>query len=223
MSADYTADIERAVNAGIDMIMVPIRYRAFIAGMKALVAAGRITQARIDDAVRRILKQKARFKLWERPFADRALTAAVGSPEHRAVAREAVRQSLVVLKNERATLPIRAGARVHLCGSRADDLGVQCGGWSVGWRGHRGTHTTGTTIRAALEQALGTGRLDFSTDGAGAARADVIVAVVGEDPYAEGSGDRVKLELPPDDRALIATARADRQSHWWWCCWRGGR
>ncbi|MES1165002.1 MAG: glycoside hydrolase family 3 N-terminal domain-containing protein, partial [Verrucomicrobiota bacterium] len=207
MSADYTADIERAVNAGIDMIMVPIRYRAFIAGMKALVAAGRITQARIDDAVRRILKQKARFKLWERPFADRALTAAVGSPEHRAVAREAVRQSLVVLKNERAALPIRAGARVHLCGSRADDLGVQCGGWSVAWRGHRGTWTTGTTIRAALEQALGAGRVDYSTEGARAAQADLVVAVVGEDPYAEGSGDRTRLELPAADRALIAAAR----------------
>ncbi|HVY39279.1 MAG TPA: glycoside hydrolase family 3 N-terminal domain-containing protein [Polyangia bacterium] len=207
MSTDYTADIERAVNAGVDMIMVPIRYRAFIAGLKALVAAGRITTARIDDAVRRILKQKARFRLWERPFADRALTAAVGSPEHRAVAREAVRQSVVILKNERAALPIRAGARVHLCGFRADDLGVQCGGWSVGWKGHRGTWTTGTTIRAALEQALGAGRLDFSTDAAGAARADLIVAVVGEDPYAEGSGDRVKLELPSDDRALIAATR----------------
>ncbi len=207
MSPDYAADIERAVNAGIDMIMVPIRYRAFIAGMKALVAAGRITTARIDDAVRRILKQKVRLRLWERPFTDRALTAAVGSPEHRAVAREAVRQSVVVLKNQPAALPIRAGARVHLCGFRADDLGVQCGGWSVGWRGHRGTRTTGTTIRAALEQALGGARLDFSTDAAGAARADLVVAVVGEDPYAEGSGDRAKLELSPDDRALIAAAK----------------
>ncbi len=207
LSPDYTADIERAVNAGIDMIMVPIRYRAFIAGMKALVAAGRITPARIDDAVRRILKQKARFRLWERPFADRALTAAIGSPEHRAVAREAVRQSLVVLKNDRAALPIAPGARVHLCGSRADDLGVQCGGWSVGWRGRRGSWTSGTTIRAALEQALGAGRLDFSTDGSGAARADLVVAVVGEDPYAEGSGDRARLELAPADRALIATAK----------------
>ena len=207
MSPDYAADVERAINAGIDMIMVPIRYRAFIADMKALVAAGRISPARIDDAVRRILKQKVRFKLWERPFTDRALTAAVGSPEHRAVAREAVRQSLVVLKNERATLPIRPGARVHVCGSRADDLGVQCGGWSVGWRGHRGTWTTGTTIRAALVQALGAARVDFSTDASGAARADLVVAVVGEDPYAEGSGDRVKLELPADDRALIAAAK----------------
>jgi beta-glucosidase len=207
MSPDYTADIARAINAGIDMIMVPIRHRQLIARLKTLVTTGRVTEARIDDAVRRILKQKARFKLWEHPFADRTLTAAIGSPEHRAVAREAVRQSLVVLKNDRAALPIRAGARVHVCGFRADDLGVQCGGWSVGWRGHRGTFTTGTTIRAALQQALGAGRIDFSTDASAAARADLVVAVVGEDPYAEGSGDRANLELSADDRALIATAR----------------
>ncbi|HXU63307.1 MAG TPA: glycoside hydrolase family 3 N-terminal domain-containing protein [Polyangia bacterium] len=207
MSPDYDADIERALNAGVDMIMVPIRYREFVTRLKALVAAGRVPPARIDDAVRRILRQKVRFKLWERPFADRALTAAIGSPEHRAVAREAVRQSLVLLKNERAALPLRPGARVHLCGFRADDLGVQCGGWSVGWRGHKGTFTDGTTIRQALEQALGTGRLSFSTDGAGAAQADVVVAVVGEDPYAEGSGDRAKLELSSADRALVAAAQ----------------
>jgi beta-glucosidase len=207
MSPDYSADIERAVNAGVDLIMVPIRYREFVTRLRALVAAGRIAPARIDDAVRRILRQKARFKLWEHPFADRTLTAAVGSPEHRAVAREAVRQSVVLLKNDRATLPLRPGARVHLCGFRADDLGVQCGGWSVGWKGHKGRFTDGTTIRQALEQALGASRLSFSTDAAGAPGADVVVAVVGEDPYAEGSGDRAKLELSAEDRALIAATR----------------
>jgi beta-glucosidase len=206
MSSDYVSDIERAINAGIDMIMVPIRNHEFVTDLKALVAAGRIPMARIDDAVRRILRQKVRFKLWERPFTDRALTSAVGSAEHRTVAREAVRQSLVVLKNDAGVLPLKPSARVHLCGSRADDLGVQCGGWSVGWRGHRGRTTTGTTIREALAQALG-GRLDFSTDAAGAAAADLTIAVVGEDPYAETSGDRVKLELPPDDRALVEAAR----------------
>jgi beta-glucosidase len=206
MSPDYTQDIERAVNAGIDMVMVPIRIREFVTRLTALVAAGRVPMARIDDAVRRILRQKVRFKLWERPFADRALTAAVGSAENRAVAREAVRQSLVLLKNEGGALPIKPGARVHLCGFRADDLGVQCGGWSVGWKGHRGRFTSGTTIREALAQALG-GRLDFSSDASGAASADLVVAVVGEDPYAEGSGDRAKLELSSDDRALVEAAR----------------
>ncbi len=124
-----------------------------------------------------------------------------------------------MLKNERAALPLRAGARVHLCGSRADDLGVQCGGWSVGWRGQRGTFTTGTTIRAGARAGAGrrAPRL-FDRRGRGPARADVVVAVVGEDPYAEGSGDRAKLELPADDRALIAAAKARPESRWSWCC-----
>jgi beta-glucosidase len=208
MSKDYKQDIEVAINAGIDMVMVPIRTREFIADLKELVTAGRVPMARIDDAVLRILKQKARFKLWEHPFADRALTARIGSPEHRAVARQAVQQSLVVLKNDKNVLPLASGARVHLCGFRADDMGVQCGGWSVGWRGRRGAITPGTTIRQGFEQVLGAGRVTFSKDASGAASADVVVAVVGEDPYAEGSGDRPnKLELSPEDRALVDAAK----------------
>jgi beta-glucosidase len=207
MSKDYKQDVEVAINAGIDMVMVPIRYREFVADMKELVAAGRVSMARIDDAVRRILKQKVRFKLWERPFTDPALTAQIGSAEHRAVARQAVQQSLVVLKNDKNTLPLKSTARVHLCGFRADDMGVQCGGWSVGWRGHRGAITPGTTIRQGFEQVLGAGRVDFSKDAAGAEKADVVVVVVGEDPYAEGSGDRTKLELGAEDRALIDAAK----------------
>jgi beta-glucosidase len=207
MSDDYQQDVEVAINAGIDMVMVPIHYRDFAADLKALVAAGRIPMARIDDAVRRILKQKVRFKLWERPFTDPALTAQIGSAEHRAVARQAVQQSLVVLKNDQSVLPLRSGARVHLCGFRADDMGVQCGGWSVGWRGHRGAITPGTTLRQGFEQVLGAGRVDFSKDAGGAEKADLVVVVVGEDPYAEGSGDRDKLELGAEDRALIDAAK----------------
>jgi len=207
MSDDYQQDVEVAINAGIDMVMVPIHYRDFAADLKALVAAGRIPMARIDDAVRRILKQKVRFKLWERPFTDPALTAQIGSAEHRAVARQAVQQSLVVLKNDKKALPVPSSARVHLCGFRADDMGVQCGGWSVGWRGHRGAITPGTTIRQGFEQVLGAGRVDFSKAAAGAEKADLVVVVVGEDPYAEGSGDRDELELGAEDRALIDVAK----------------
>ena len=207
MADDYKQDVEVAINAGIDMVMVPINYRDFVADLNALVAERRVPMARIDDAVRRILRQKARFKLWERPFTDRALTAQIGSPAHRAVARQAVQQSLVVLKNDKSVLPLSASARVHLCGVRADDIGVQCGGWSVGWNGGRGATTPGTTIRQGFEQVLGVGRVTFSKDAAGAGSADVVVAVVGEDPYAEGSGDRDQLELSADDRALIDAAR----------------
>jgi len=207
MDPDYSKDIEVSINAGLDMIMVPIHYRDFIDKLKALVTAGHVPMARIDDAVRRILKQKARFGLWERPFTDRALMATIGSPEHRAVAREAVQQSLVVLKNEQSVLPLRKDARVHLCGSRADDIGAQCGGWSVGWRGRRGPTTPGTTIRQAMAELAGPGKLEYSRDGAGANVADVVVVVVGEDPYAEEYGDKQDLALSPDDQRLIANAK----------------
>src|SRR4029079_13763141 len=101
--------------------------------------------------------------------------------------------------------PLKSAARVHLCGLRADNMGVQCGGWSVGWRGRRGDITPGTTIRKAMEK-VAPGRVDYSENAAGAEKADVVVAVVGEDPYAEGSGDRQKLELLPQDLALIDAA-----------------
>ena len=204
---DYSQAIDIAINAGIDMVMVPNAYRDFIPRLKALVSAGRVQQARIDDAVRRILKQKVRFKLWEKPFTDRTLTAQIGSQPHRDVARDAVRKSLVVLKNDKQALPLKKDARIHLCGLRADNMGVQCGGWSVGWRGRRGDITPGTTIRKAIEKVVGAGRLDYSEDAAGAEKADVVVVVVGEDPYAEGSGDRAKLELGPPDLALIDAAK----------------
>jgi beta-glucosidase len=204
---DYTQCIDVAINAGIDMVMVPIKYRDFIARLKDLVAAGRVPMARIDDAVRRILKQKVRFKLWEKPFTDHALTAEIGSPKHRELARDAVRKSLVVLKNDKNTLPLKAGAKIHVCGLRADNMGVQCGGWSVGWRGRRGNITPGTTIRQAIEKAAGAANVSYSENAAGAAAADVVVAVVGEDPYAEQSGDRTKLELNAQDLALLAAAK----------------
>lgn len=207
LPGDYLSDIETSINAGIDMVMVPIRYPEFIAGLKALVAAGRVGMARIDDAVRRILRQKARFALWERPFTERALTAEIGSPAHRAVAREAVRRSAVLLKNASGTLPLRSASRVHLCGSKADDIGIQCGGWTVGWRGHRGPTTPGTTIRQAIGEVVGDAHLDFSKDGAGAASADVVVVVVGEEPYAEESGDRANLVLSAEDQGLVAAAK----------------
>jgi beta-glucosidase len=204
---DYSQAIDIAINAGIDMVMVPNAYRDFVPRLKALASAGRISQARIDDAVRRILKQKVRFKLWEKPFTDRALTAQIGSPAHRDVARDAVRKSLVVLKNDKQTLPLKKEARVHLCGLRADNMGIQCGGWSVGWRGRRGDITPGTTIRKAIEKVVGGARVDYSENAAGAEKADVVVVVVGEDPYAEGSGDRAKLELGPQDLALLDAAK----------------
>jgi beta-glucosidase len=207
---DYRTKVETAVNAGVDMFMEPQRYRDFVQTLTALVSEGRVPLARIDDAVRRILRQKAALKLWEHPFVDRTLAPEIGSAEHRAVARQAVAESLVVLKNDHRALPIaRSTARIHVAGSRADDLGAQCGGWAVGWQGKRGPTTVGTTILAGIQQAVPGARVTFSADGSGAAGAQVVVAVVGEDPYAEGKGDRQDLALSEEDRALVARLRQD--------------
>src|ERR1039457_7426475 len=98
--------------------------------------------SRIDDAVRRILRVKIAAGLWERPMSDRKLAAHIGSAEHRAVARDAVRQSVVLLKNDKNVLPLKKNAKVNVAGAKANDMGAQCGGWGVGWGG-------GVELRAA--------------------------------------------------------------------------
>jgi beta-glucosidase len=206
IAGDYRTQVETAVNAGLDMFMEPLRYRDFIRTLRQLVADGRVPMSRIDDAVRRILRQKARLHLWEHPFADRALAATIGSPAHRAVARTAVARSVVMLKNSKA-LPIARSTRIHVAGSRAHDLGAQCGGWAVGWQGKRGPITAGTTILEGIRQAVPAAQVTFDADGSAAASAQVVIAVVGEDPYAEGKGDRADLSLSPEDRALVARLR----------------
>jgi beta-glucosidase len=164
--------------------------------------------ARIDDAVRRILKQKARLKLWEHPFPEPALAGQLGSPEHRALAREAVRQSAVLLKNQDAVLPLPKNGHILVVGSKADDIGIQCGGWTVSWAGRRGNVTPGTTILAAIQKAASGGKVAFAPGVRGADAADAIVVVVGEEPYAEGTGDRKELGLSRDDISLITAAKA---------------
>jgi beta-glucosidase len=154
MSNDYRGDIETSINAGLDMIMIPNgpgqhnSYVDFITMLGELVKEGKVPQARIDDAVRRILRVKFQMGLFNNPHADKALTAAIGSSEHRQVARECVEQSLVLLKNVNQTLPLsKSLKRLHVAGAAADDLGIQCGGWTIGWQGSAGqTIHGGTTI-----------------------------------------------------------------------------
>jgi beta-glucosidase len=212
LPGDYRADIKQSINAGMDMVMVPGKYREFYTTLKALVEAGEVPVARIDDAVRRILRAKAALGLLDpRPptQADKALAASFGGAEHRAVARRAVRESLVLLKNEGGALPLKRGAkRIHVAGGAADDLGVQCGGWTITWQGASGATTKGTTILAGLKAAAGTGtQVTYSRDGAGAAGADVGVVVVGEKPYAEFQGDREELSLAPEELAAVAAVK----------------
>lgn len=217
LPGDFKSDIETSINAGLDMVMIPNgpgtpnNYVEFIELLQALVKEGRVPEARVDDAVRRILRVKYDMNLAARPKADRALTARVGSPAHRAVARECVRESLVLLKNERNALPLaKTLKRLHVAGAAADDIGIQCGGWTIEWQGKAGKVVEGgTTILAALRKAVGADtKVTFSADGQGATGADAVVVVVGEEPYAEMKGDRADLALPAADLEVLKQAKA---------------
>ena len=183
------------LNAGVDMFMTFGKTaEQFLKDIRPLVP-GTVPQSRIDDAVRRILLVKCEMGLLDgaQHLVDRTLTAQVGSAEHRAVARRAVAASLVVLKNENNTLPLgKDVARILLGGKTADNIGNQCGGWTVTWQGMSGAVTTGTTVRAALEAVI-PGRVVYASDGSkNDDGATIGIAVIGETPYSEGCGD-----IPP--------------------------
>lgn len=208
LPGDYESDVERAINAGMDMVMVPDKYREFHATLQRLVEAGRVPMERIDDAVRRILRVKFAMGLMDPEFsprADASLAGRFGSAAHRELGREAVRQSLVLLKNEDGALPLsREATRIHVAGRNADDLGHQCGGWTIEWQGASGEITVGTTILQAIRDAVSDGtEVTYSVDGSEAAGADVAVVVIGETPYAEMMGDRHDLSLDEVDVATV--------------------
>ncbi|WP_151483431.1 glycoside hydrolase family 3 protein [Streptomyces albicerus] len=185
---DYASDVRTSVNAGLDMIMVPYAYADFRSTLIAEAEAGRVSEARIDDAVSRILTQKFRLGLFEKPYADRGGASAIGSAGHRAVAREAAAESQVLLKNAGGVLPLRKSQKVYVAGSNADDIGNQTGGWTITWQGSSGEITDGTTILEGMRGAGGD--VTYSKDASAPTDGhDVGVVVVGETPYAEGVGD----------------------------------
>jgi beta-glucosidase len=204
LGPDYAANVKTAINAGIDMAMVPDKYATFFNTLKRLVQDGEVPMSRIDDAVARILRVKFELGLFERPFTDRALTDSVGCASHRAVARECVRQSLVLLKKRNGILPLkRDRGRILVAGPAADNLGYQCGGWTISWQGGSGRITEGTTILEALRAGARGAEIVYSPDGQGVDSADVAVIAIGEKPYAEGAGDRDDLHLPSDQVAIV--------------------
>jgi beta-glucosidase len=214
LPGDYRADIKQSINAGMDMVMVPSKYREFYATLKDLVEKNEVPLARIDDAVLRILRVKIAMGLMKpgaNPLADRKLQASFGSAAHRDIARRAVRESLVLLKNDKKALPIaKTAKKILVAGSNADDLGNQAGGWTITWQGMSGGTTTakGTTILAGIKAAVPQAQVTYAKDGAGAAGADVAIVVVGETPYAEFMGDRDDLSLSKEDQLAVATAKA---------------
>jgi beta-glucosidase len=207
-SPSLTSDAVRdAINAGIDLAMEPGTHTTFISLLKELVSQSAVSQDRIDDAVRRILRAKFRAGRMDNPQGVSG-TGTIGNQENRAVAREAVRKSLVLLKNDGSVLPIFKNAKVFVTGSHANNHGYQCGGWtsvgniSTGWQGAGGTMSGATSIQKGIEDKVASGSM-VTTAGA----ADVIIYATGETPYAEWKGDKSLNDLNFTDTQL-ATLRS---------------
>jgi beta-glucosidase-like glycosyl hydrolase/aryl-phospho-beta-D-glucosidase BglC (GH1 family) len=221
LDPDYATALKLAINAGIDMFMEPDNWKSkdFVGAMNYLLSSGQVTQARIDDAVRRILRVKFEAGLFEAPYTDRSLLASFGGAEHRAIAREAVRKSATLLKNEGHILPLSKTAKIFVAGNQANDIGYQSGGWTISWQGSPGYVTPGTTILEGIQQAVSnSANVTYSKTGIGAAGHDVAVVVIGESPYAEMFGDvgtgqpRANLDLssgwPEADQDVLDQVKA---------------
>ncbi len=206
---DYYEAVVIGVNAGLDMVMVPHEWRRFIDTLTTAVEAGDVSMDRIDDAVRRILRVKVESGLFDDLGPVSGLLDSVGSPEHRLVAREAVAKSIVVLRNEGA-LPIRKDSGlIYLAGRAAADIGLQCGGWTIEWRGLPGGDIPGTSLVDAVANTV-EGKSGIVYDRAARfnhGQADVGLVVVSEPPYAEMTGDRADLTLDPSDVEIVRRMR----------------
>jgi beta-glucosidase len=195
---DLATQVRTSVNAGVDMFMEPNapdasspvnHYESFISTLLAEVRAGRVPESRVDDAVRRILRAKFEAGLFEHPYTDRRKMGQIGSKQHRRVAREAVAESQVLLKNTHRTLPLSKRDDVYVAGAKADSIGDQAGGWTITWQGNSTHQIPGETILDGIDR-LSHGDVTYSKDAsAPVGRHDHGVVVVGETPYAEGFGD----------------------------------
>ncbi|VFQ71399.1 unnamed protein product [Cuscuta campestris] len=205
--ANYTYSVQAGILAGIDMVMVPQDFKDFIGNLTDLVNKKVIPMSRIDDAVTRILRVKFSMGLFEKPMSDPSLANQLGSQEHRELARQAVRKSLVLLKNgKNATspplLPLPKNAtKILVAGTHADNLGYQCGGWTIEWQGLGGNNlTVGTTILSAINKTVGPSTQVVYQE---SPDADYVmsnnfshaIVVVGENPYAEMFGDSTNLTI----------------------------
>ncbi|PON49137.1 Glycoside hydrolase [Parasponia andersonii] len=212
--ANYSYSIEAGITAGIDMIMVPYNYTEFIDGLTYQVKNKIIPISRIDDAVKRILRVKFQMGLFENPLADYSLVHELGSQVHRELAREAVRKSLVLLKNgesaDKPLLPLpKKASKILVAGTHADNLGNQCGGWTIEWQGLSGNNlTSGTTILTAIKDTVDPKtkvvyKENPDTDFVKSNGFSYAIVVVGEPPYAETFGDSLNLTIPQPGPSII--------------------
>ncbi|XP_078175694.1 uncharacterized protein LOC144569298 [Carex rostrata] len=199
--SNYTYSVQAGVNAGIDMVMVPYNYTVFIDDLTSLVNKSAVSMSRIDDAVRRILRVKFTMGLFENPLADLTYSDQLGKKEHRELAQEAVRKSLVLLKNGNSSnkpfLPLpKKATKILVTGTHADNLGYQCGGWTIQWQGDSGDITVGTTILSAIKSTVDPSTSVVYSDNPDSTLMKennfaYAIVVVGEPPYTETAGDNL--------------------------------
>ncbi|MGA2490846.1 MAG: glycoside hydrolase family 3 protein, partial [Anaerolineales bacterium] len=209
IDSDYYTAVVTAINAGIDMNMVPTNYVPFITAMKQAVDNKDISEDRIDDAVRRILQAKFELGLFEHPYPDPTFIQTIRSDAHVAIARQAVQESLVLLKNDNEALPIAKNTpKIFVAGQGADDIGMLCGGWTISWQGQTGNIDIGTTILNGIKAIVSPDTtVEYNKSGNFTDKADVGIVVVGEMPYAEGVGDEADLSLSDADVQAINNMR----------------
>ena len=206
---NYKSDIITSINAGVDMVMVSGQgqpYKKFMRLLKENVEEGSISMERIDDAVSRILKVKLRNGLFTNPIVQNDNLQVIGSDAHRNIARQAVRESVVVLKNENLIPISKESKSIVVAGRGADNLGMQCGGWTINWQGGQGDITIGTTILDGIKESVSAEtKVIHSKDGEdlGNVSGDLAIVVIGEDPYTEFFGDKDNLDLLEEDIQTI--------------------
>jgi beta-glucosidase len=208
-------DCPAAILAGVDMLMAPDGWKELYQNTLAEVQSGKIPAARIDDAVRRILRVKVIAGMFRRGAPEPVSAAdlkGLGSSAHREIAREAVRKSLVLLKNEHGILPLNPASRILVAGAAADDIGTQCGGWTIDWQGDRNLNRDfpgATSLYAGIKAAVTAagGSVTLNRGGQFSEKPDVAIVVFGETPYAEFEGDRETLEFSPNDKSALELLR----------------
>jgi beta-glucosidase len=199
------------INAGIDLAMQPGNHDEFMVGLKSSVEDGTVSQARIDDAVTRILRLKFKLGLFTDPYAKREFAESIGSAPHRALARQAVRESLVLLKSKNNALPLKPRDHIEVVGEHAVNTGLQSGGWSIHWQGQTESYRGATSVYQGLIEVGEEyqAKIELATKGCNTrSKADKAVIVVGEQPYAEGAGDSDELWLSAEHKRLISDCKS---------------
>jgi len=202
---NYKAQIANAINAGVDMVMATNgrdSWVNFIKYLMELVNEGTVPMARIDDAVSRILRFKQRIGLFETSSAEKADT--IGNDANRAAAQSLVAQSLVLLQNKNNVLAkLSSYKNILIAGQGADDIGMQCGGWTITWQGRHGSITKGTTILEGIRNTAKDKTITYAENGKANGTFDAVIAVIGEDPYAETEGDRIRIDIRQRDMDML--------------------